>query len=485
MCKTLEKYCRARLAEKPRYKKVTDEIFAKFLSDVEESIEDLLEIDTKTAMNYENEAQGFSIYHDDLSRMFDEGLSAVLDDGSTDTEKTEGAEKIRNAAFCGLCSARLLLGLHNLCDSSSSKDITLGRTLLFWAGEDMADAADEGSKIDGNWLNSILTLSTGKWPEHYLEADEKEQRRYSSFCYEENREWERDEYVGLLFRDCNVIGSIRICCDWYEKPIEVFDEGNRVDVYAVPYLPIWYVLKCIEEKVGGERMNDLAGVRLCDVEQTEDRYPPVFLRKEQIGDRKGFTQLFLPTTAVVYHGAMIYVEASDDVSSISSCFDEEDGIWKLFFPSNWGEICPLPKQRMITRHLNNILPKVAERSFARLYESVLADLKKPKGKCQVKLSGEGEWHENSEGGYDAIVPYTLIKLPNDVMAAYLLKPYVEPNSDDAKALLQYDNYETYPETTCCMDASFFYCMDGELYPVKPKRKSLMDKYGKKLFGGNM
>ena len=100
--------------------------------------------------------------------------------------------------------------------------------------------------------------------------------------------------------------SVRILSNWYEKTIEIFDRDDKIDVYCVPYLPFWYVLQCIHEKVGAERMNELAGVRLCNEEQTEDSLPPVILRNEPLEDSYGLTQVICDDTFIDYHGQYVF-----------------------------------------------------------------------------------------------------------------------------------------------------------------------------------
>ena len=68
--------------------------------------------------------------------------------------------------------------------------------------------------------------------------------KYSSAFYVKEGKLEEAEQIGDLL-EWNVIGSIRILSNWYEKTIEIFDRDDKIDVYCVTYLPFWYVLQCI------------------------------------------------------------------------------------------------------------------------------------------------------------------------------------------------------------------------------------------------
>ena len=63
-----------------------------------------------------------------------------------------------------------------------------------------------------------------------------------------------------------------------------------MDVYAAPYLPVWYVWKTIGETIGVEKMNEKAGVNL----YYEDEEPgPNYLRLWNIMDEiADLTHLF-------------------------------------------------------------------------------------------------------------------------------------------------------------------------------------------------
>ena len=250
--------------------------------DVAECVDDIRECDLLPfgTTNYEYE---YKITSEDLTDMMDEGIEAILSEDVSQKDKEEGAEKIRNAAYCGLKSAALLLGVHSICDVRSKKDIEFGGILLHNVAE-----PSRFTKQGGALAKELLDLYYAKFPAPYTDADENVIEKYSSAFYVKEGKLEEAEKIGDLL-EWNIIGSIRLLSNWYEKTIEIFDKDDKIDVYCVPYLPFWYVLQCIHEKVGAERMNELAGVRLCDEEQTEDSLPPVILRNEPLEDTYGLT----------------------------------------------------------------------------------------------------------------------------------------------------------------------------------------------------
>ena len=472
MNKLLIEYCKSRLTDsnyKQEYKEVTNASFAKFIVDVAECVDELRVIDKQTEFDYGNVESDFSIDSRDLSDMFEDGISVILDKNSDGVEKESGAEKIKNAAFCGLCSAQLLFGLHLICDSRSSKDFDLGITLLLWAGESMVH-----EELKNPWLDDILILSQNKKSYPFQNVNVNSMK-YAQFYYDNDGEWAKADQIGYVCRGWNAIGSIRICVDWYEKQIEIFDKDDRIDVYVVPYLPTWYVMKCICDKVGEERTNLLAGIRLCDVEEAEDSLAVVFLREDPDNVR-GFTHLFYNNDYFDFNGAFFWIEMEDGATTVSNRWDEEDNCWIVTVPSTWGKPLPfeLKNQRMLTRYINNMLPKVAEKYLPMLYENLLNDNELPKGKCSVSILGKGQWYENDEGGYDVTVPFTAIKFPCEILSYYLLKPYIEPGSEEDKKLKRFKDFETYTETLASVDY--------KLLTSKLKRESLQDTYGRLLFG---
>ena len=269
--------------------------------------------------------------------------------------------------------------------------------------------------------------------------------------------------------DFNVIGSIRIYSEWFEKPIEIFDRNDRIDVYCVPYLPFWYVLKCIYDKVGADRMNELANVCLCDEEQTEESLPPVIIRNNYGVGSMGLTQALCPDTYIDYPGNRIIFEETDDTKL---SYEVEDHIWKVLIPNSW-DMFSVRVQRDLTKYVNNILPKVAEQFIPSYYKELLSANGFPDGKCNVVITDNGGGYKNENGGYDIQVPFSLIKMPIEVIQVYLLWPYVEEGSPAEKDLKRYRYYVTDGFTTGYADE--------KLLTSKFKRDCLKDKYGKLLF----
>lgn len=465
MNKLLIDYCKSRLANsnyKPEYKEVTNASFAKYIVDVANCIDDIRECDILPfgTTNYEYE---YKITSEDLTDMMDEGIEAILSEDVSQKDKEEGAEKIRNAAYCGLKSAALLLGVHSICDVRSKKDIEFGGILLHNVVE-----PSRFTKQGGALAKELLDLYYAKFPAPYTDADENVIEKYSSAFYVKEGKLEEAEKIGDLL-EWNVIGSIRILSNWYEKTIEIFDKDDKIDVYCVPYLPFWYVLQCIHEKVGAERMNELAGVRLCDEEQTEDSLPPVILRNEPLENTYGLTQIICEDTFIDYHGQYVFFEETDE-KKLS--YKVEDYQWTVYIPKDW-DIESIRIQRDLTKYVNNILPKIAENFFPNYYKELIETYELPKGKCKITLAETDSCYDNEDGGIDIVIPFHMIKLPIIFLEPLMLGSYVAEGSVTEKRLKRTMNFEVDGNTTGYADY--------KLLTSKFKRDYLEDKYGRVLF----
>ena len=176
MNKFLIDYCKSRLTNpnyKPEYKEVTNASFAKFIVDVAECIDDIRACDLLPygTTNYEYE---YKITSEDLTAMMDEGIEAILNEDITQKDKEDGAEKIRNAAYCGLTSAAVLLGVHSICDVRSKKDIEFGSILL-----NFAKSPNRFTEQGESLANELLDLYYAKHPAPYTDAAENVIEKYS------------------------------------------------------------------------------------------------------------------------------------------------------------------------------------------------------------------------------------------------------------------------------------------------------------------
>ena len=465
MNRLLIDYCKSRLVNsnfKPEYKEVTNASFAKFIVDVAECVDDIRECDLLPfgTTNYEYE---YKITSQDLTDMMDEGIEAILSEDVSQKDKEDGAEKIRNAAYCGLKSAALLLGVHSICDVRSKKDIEFGGILLHNVAE-----PSRFTKQGCAMAKELLDLYYAKYPAPYTDAAENVIEKYSSAFYVKEGKLKEAEKIGDLL-EWNVIGSIRILSNWYEKTIEIFDRDDKIDVYCVPYLPFWYVLQCIHEKVGAERMNELAGVRLCDEEQTEDSLPPVILRNEPLEDSYGLTQVICEDTFIDYHGQYVFFEETDDSKP---SYKVDDNRWMVYIPKEW-DVESIRVQRDLTKYVNNILPKIAENFFPNYYQGLLEACELPKGKCDVTLAETDSRYDNEDGGIDVTIPFQMIKLPDMFLEPLMLASYVVEESITEKRLKRIRDFE--------VDGSTTGYADYKLLTSKFKRDYLEDKYGRVLF----
>lgn len=458
-------YCKSRLTDpnyKPEYKEVMNNSFAKFIADVAECIDDIRECDLLPfgTTNYEYE---YKFSSQDLTDMMDEGIEAILNEDVSQMGKEEGAEKIRNAAYCGLKSAAVLLGVHSICDVRSKKDIEFGSILL-----NFAKSPNRFTEQGESLAKDLLDIYYAKYPAPYTNVDEKVIEKYSQAYYVKEGKLEEVVQIGDLL-ERNVIGSIRILSNWYEKTIEIFDKDDKIDVYCVPYIPFWYVLQCIHEKVGVERMNELAGVRLCDEEQTEDSLPPVILRNEPLEDSYGLTQVICEDTFIDYHGQYVFFEETDDSKP---SYKVDDNRWMVYIPKDW-DVESIRVQRDLTKYVNNILPKIAENFFPNYYQGLLEACELPKGKCDVTLAESDSRYDNEDGGIDVTIPFQMIKLPDMFLEPLMLASYVVEESITEKRLKRIRDFE--------VDGSTTGYADYKLLTSKFKRDYLEDKYGRVLF----
>lgn len=464
---TLFDYCKVCLADqkrKPEHKKVTNESFANFIVNARDCVEHLRKFDSE--FSYKNYVEAFEFTSNDLIKLANDGLKSILSDNKNIEAKADDAEKIMHAAYCGLKSAALLLGVHLICDVISKNDIEFGGILLnmvlYQAGED-SDCGREA--------RSLVDLYNQRYPAPYVNATDEEIYKFSRGYYVKDGKLLSADFVGELVSDRNVIGCIRFYCEWFEKPIEVFYKNDRIDVYCVPYLPLWYVFKCIYDKVGADTMNELAGVRICDEEQTEESLPPVMLRNEPDENATGLTQILGVNTYIDYHGDIRVTFESSNLNDLSHKSDE-DGNWVILIPQMWNEE-DLRVQRKITEYINNVMPKMAETIIPKWYDYLTEENNFPKGKCEVVLSGGGSYSENAEGGYDIKMPFDLLKMPTKVIIPYIMWRFVEEGSEAEKDIKLLNDLDVNGMTTGYANY--------KLLTSKFKRDCLRDKYGKKLF----
>jgi len=216
-------------------------------------------------------------------------------------------------------------------------------------------------------------------------------------------------------------------------------------------------------------MNELAGVRLCDEEQTEDSLPPVILRNEPLEDTYGLTQIICEDTFIDYHGQFVLFKDTDDTKP---SYKVEDNRWMVYIPREW-DVESLRIQRDLTKYVNNILPKIAEHFFPNYYKELIETYELPKGKCKVTLVGNGSRYDNEEGGVDLAIPFHMIKLPIMFLEPLMLGSYVLEGSVTEKRLKRTKDFEVGGYTTGYADY--------KLLTSKFKRDYLEDKYGRVLF----
>lgn len=216
-------------------------------------------------------------------------------------------------------------------------------------------------------------------------------------------------------------------------------------------------------------MNELAGVRLCDEEQTEDSLPPVILRNEPLEDTYGLTQIICEDTFIDYHGQFVLFKETDD---IKPSYKVDGNRWMVYIPKEW-DVESIRIQRDLTKYVNNILPKIAEKFFPDYYKELIETYELPKGTCKISLVGTGSRYDNEDGGVDLTIPFQMIKLPIMFLEPLMLGSYVLEGSVTEKRLKRTMNFEVDGYTTGYADY--------KLLTSKFKRDYLEDKYGRVLF----
>ena len=458
---------------KSKVKKVTNSSFAEFLTTVYDCIEELRNLhDTVGGGTYTNYEKDFKFGTIDLMEMMDNGLSLIHSKESSDEEKENGAQMICYAAYCGLPSAMLLLGIHSICDSSSKKDKEFGSILLNrmtflprWDG--YTPECDEAKEV--------LELYYSKLPAPWMNVENYEIEKYSKAYYVAGRELDFADCIGkLIIEGCtDAIGCIRICCGWYQKPIEVIYRNDKIDVYAIPTLPVWYVWKSICDTVGEETMNDLAGVTLCELDNNDDVLPPVVLRNEP--ESRGLTHVIAEDFYICYHDNLPIVFETAEQSTLSY-EEDENHVWHVYIPKSWN-VDEVKVQRQLTRYINNIMPKMAEAKMQIWYDDLTSTLELAQGKCHVNLVGNTEWYVNDEGGADFDLPFDILKMPTSVIDSVLLWPFMEDGASAEKYVRIYSDLQT--------DGAITTSADYKLLEAKMKRSTIDDIYGEKLFKGRI
>ena len=282
--------------------------------------------------------------------------------------KAEGAKKVRKAAYGRSPLALWLLGLHLTANVKSKEDLHLGIGCL-----------------------------------HFVEE---------------------------IFEGYCIIGSIRINVGWYKEQIEVIEKEGKVDVYAAPYLPVWYVWKTIGEKIGMEKMNEKAGVNL----YYEDEEPgPNHLRLWNIMDEiADLTHLFydgaymeLATGYLFFRTQSVqnlsYELYEEEEEKKDNGEEDESPVWIVNIPEDW-DIYSMKVQHDIARYVNNILFPIAQETLPNFINKVLKETGLICKSCRVVANDDVLLSQYAPDGKTIAVriPFWFIKYPAKFIEEYFL-----------------------------------------------------------------
>ena len=392
-------YYEAKLESVPQYEKYTPTNFATFLLEIRDFVMEMPEM-----MQDDSE----------MDALMKEGLEDVYSG-----RKVEGAKKVRKAAEGGSPMAICLLGLHLTANVKSKQDLHLGVGCLYH----VQNLFEEVTKC--------LSLCYDYRDMPATEPDDKEDERYAScyLCRYEDEDgigrYEWEPFISMIC--CHgycIIGSIRINVGWYKEQIEVIEKEGKVDVYAAPYLPVWYVWKTIGEEIGLEKLNDKAGVFLYNEDKDQN---PTYLRlwdmKDEVAD---LTHLFFDGAIIELATGYLFFR-TQSVKNLSYELYEEGGenedevpVWVVNIPEDW-DLYSMKVQYDIARYINNILYPIAQETLPALFNQVRKERGRTGGTCKVVVNDDLVRSAlGTEDGIRMTIPFWFIKYPNKFLEEYFL-----------------------------------------------------------------
>ena len=400
-------YYEAKLKSEPQHEKYTPMNFAAFLLEVR---------------NFSMGMPKITAEASDMDALLKEGLEDVYSG-----RKAEGAKKVRKAAYGRSPLALWLLGLHLTANVKSKEDLHLGVGCLYWA-QSVFEEVTECLNLCYDYRDIPAT-----------EPDDKEDERYASchLCRHEDEDgigrYEWEPFISMIchheYGYC-LIGSIRINVGWYKEQIEVIEKEGKVDVYAAPYLPVWYVWKTIGETIGVENMNEKAGVNL----YYEDEEPgPNHLRLWNIMDEiADLTHLFydgaymeLATGYLFFRTQSVqnlsYELYEEEEEKKENGEEDESPVWIVNIPEDW-DIYSMKVQHDIARYVNNILFPIAQETLPNFINKVLKETGLICKSCRVVANDDVLLSQYAPDGKTIAVriPFWFIKYPAKFIEEYFL-----------------------------------------------------------------
>lgn len=400
-------YYEAKLKSEPQHEKYTPMNFAAFLLEIRDFVMEMPEMMQDAS---------------DMDALLKEGLEDVYSG-----RKAKGAKKVRKAAYGRSPLALWLLGLHLTANVKSKEDLHLGVGCLYWA-QSVFEEVTECLNLCYDYRDIPAT-----------EPDDKEDERYASchLCRHEDEDgigrYEWEPFISMIchheYGFC-LIGSIRINVGWYKEQIEVIEKEGKVDVYAAPYLPVWYVWKTIGETIGVEKMNEKAGVNL----YYEDEEPgPNHLRLWNIMDEiADLTHLFYDGAYMELATGYLFFRTQSVQNLSYELYEEEEEkkdngeedeapVWIVNIPEDW-DIYSMKVQHDIARYVNNILFPIAQETLPNFINKVLKETGLICKSCRVVANDDVLLSQYVPDGKTIAVriPFWFIKYPAKFIEEYFL-----------------------------------------------------------------
>lgn len=405
-------YYDEKLRSDPQYEKYTPTNFAAFLLEVR---------------NFSMGMPKITAEASDMDALLKEGLEDVYSG-----RKAEGAKKVRKAAYGRSPLALWLLGLHLTANVKSKEDLHLGVGCIFTVQQIYWDV----KRVFNVVTRCLGTCYAYRDVHHEIGPDDKERQRYARcfIAYENENGIRQYKWAPLIKNLCYqgycIIGSIRINVGWYKEQIEVIEKEGKVDVYAAPYLLVWYVWKTIGETIGVEKMNEKAGVNL----YYEDEDPgPNHLRLWDIMDEIGdLTHLFyhgaymdLATGALLFRTQSVqnlsYELYEEEEEEKENGEEDESPVWIVNIPEDW-DIYSMKVQHDIARYVNNILFPIAQETLPNFINKILKETGLICKSCRVVANDDVLLSQYAPDGKTIAVriPFWFIKYPAKFIEEYFL-----------------------------------------------------------------
>lgn len=433
----LDGYLRSRLVDSPTTKTakkgVTPASFAAFLRDALPYMEEFRKAVYGKSVKYSfvNYVTKEHWTLAELEEDLDKGLELIASESASDQEA--GAELVIQVAKKGRVPALLLYATHVLADSGKKAEIEQALVWLY-AIEYRRDADSPERLIASDLLDGYYEDKLDEAVPGQLE-DEELCNHYVTFFNHENPQT-IDLMLGEAIHGVALIGNVKIICGWFDKLANIIVGKDYVEAYLAPCLPTWYAIHLMVEKLGKNRLNELAGVQLYS--DGEDDLKPAWLQYPVEGEGLALTHYLCPGESIMLGDSALVIEKTESEEVTFQADDSDGYTWRLGIPEKW-DFQSVSGQRRLIRTVNTKIAKMAETILPQIHKTLLEANELPVGKCVVSVKRDYDWVENEDGGIDVTVPFELIKLPGKVVDAILFSGYSDEGGELEQLRQQFDD----------------------------------------------